>query len=127
MERPFHFEYSAFAGGLSKVSVTGGTSGCGWSDDGAHLHQQAVKSDRFLDVAAQQDGDLVDAFHGVDDPGAGDFLRERVGLASEVEVPDGGAAFAEDGDVAEQVVEELEVELELFAFAASHGFGDGEP
>ncbi len=74
-------------------------SGYRWMERGqlgraAELHKQAVQRDLLLDVAAQEGGDFVHAFYGVDQPFAGDARGERGEVGPEVDVADCGVGFA---------------------------------
>ena len=91
-------------------------------DGFTHVDEEAVQGDLFLNVTAEKPGNVVDAFDGADDPFDGNAGREGGELFADVYVADGGPAFAQDGEIAEEVVEKLEMEFQLFAFAAAQGF-----
>jgi hypothetical protein len=72
----------------------------GTAESGAELHDQGVKGDCFLNVAADELGDFVDARDSFPDPRESDFRRESLQVVTDILVANGAGFFVEDQEIA---------------------------
>ncbi len=71
--------------------------------------------------------DFVHLRDGLAQPGEFHFRGQRLQFAADILVADFAAAFAQQQQVAQQVVEHLEIEFQLLALAAADGLGNRQP
>ena len=75
-------------------------------DGFAHIDEQAVEGDLFLNIAAEESGDIVDAFDGADDPFNGNVGGEGGQFFADIDIADvcvgqSRAAFTKNCEIAE--------------------------
>src|ERR1035441_7897647 len=94
---------------------------------GAQLQYQGVQGDGLLNIAPDQHGDFVDAGYRLANPRELHLGRQRFQFAADVPIANLARAFVQQEHVAQQFVQHLEIELELFAFAAADGLSNRYP
>src|SRR5262249_43987287 len=99
------------------------SSGSSWTK----CEDDRVESDGLLNIAAHHLGQLVGLGHGLADPGEVHFGSQRFELAANVLIADLASAFAQYQQVAKQLVEDLQMELELLALGSAYDFTYGHP
>ena len=88
---------------------------------------QRVESDHLLDVAAQQHLQFVHLLHHAGDPIGGDARGQRGEFAAQVGVANFRGAAREQQQIAQQLIKQAQIDIELLVLTPADGLGIRQP